>query len=829
MWHNYLTVGLRVFTRSWTYAFITIFGLVLGLAACLTFTLYVRYELSYDHWIPGADRAFQLQNLQHAGPTGGEEAKRQTTSFVSGKALAKDFPQVENSVFVLPTNAVVTRNGDASFVDHFVAVDGDLFDIVQIPFVSGDPKHALDRPGDLVLTQSEASRWFPNRDAMGKTLTLTAFGGTTDYRINGIIRDPPRNSHMRLGIVARFDPETAFAATPQMLKRWNSYMGWVYVKLRPGSNAESINAQLPAWEKRNIPDDPILGNVGELQDWRLTNIRDIHLGEAQAGAESPGNDKGTVLAFAMIALLVLGMAIINFINLATARASQRALEVALRKVVGASRRQLIVQFMAESVLVTALAMLLGLALAELMLPYVNDFLDADMAIRYFGSDGLLLQIVLLLVLVGAAAGLYPAFYLSRFQPAAVLKASRSTSETQGSGRLRTVLVVGQFTISIGLIICTAVIYAQTIYARTADAGYKRDGLLQVENIRPNMTALQLETLVREIERVPGVRSASLTEIGVARNYTMSGHFLLPGAAKSIDMDLYSVDAKFFDTMAMKLLAGRTFDERIASDDSTFPTTLEAVRTLMARGANIVVTETAARKIGYATPQTAIGKQIRLVGSPDTGDMSLTIVGVVKDARIRSIRVPLQPILYRFARNPYNQLMVRYDSVQPNQLMSDVEKVWRRIVTTVPFEGKFVDDRLRELYKADEARGQIFGVFALLAVVIGCLGLFGLASFTAERRTKEIGIRKVLGARTRDIVRLLAWQFSKPVIIANLIAWPIAWYFMRDWLDGFDARIALSPSYFLAAGAIALVIAIGTVAGHAMKVARANPIHALRNE
>ncbi len=829
MWRNYLTVGLRVFTRNWTYTLITIFGLVLGLAACLTCLLYVRYELSYDRWIPRADQAFQLQNLQHAGPEGGGDVKQQITSFVSGKALAKDFPQIENSVFVAPTNAVVTKNGDPSFVEDFVAVDGDLFDIIQIPFASGNPKHALKQPGDAVLTESEARRLFPNQDAMGKTLTLTAFGATTDYRVSGIIRDLPKNTHLRLSIVARFDPEVAFAARPLLLKGWRSYMGYVYVKLHPGANAQTINAQLPAWENRNIPDDPVQGNAGEIQDWHLANIRDIHLGEAQVEAVAPGNDKGTVLAFAIIALLVLGMAVINFINLATARASQRALEVALRKVVGASRRQLIVQFLVESTLVTALAMLLGLALSELMLPYVNDFLGADMAIRYLGADGLLLPILFLVVLVGAAAGLYPAFYLSRFQPAGVLKASRSTSETQGSGRLRTVLVVSQFTISIGLIICTAVIYSQTIYARTADAGYKRDGLLQVENIRPDMTRLQLETLVREIEGVPGVRSASLTEIGVARDYTMSGHFLIPGAAKSITMDLYSVDTQFFDTMAMTLLAGRRFDERNASDDSTFPTSIEAVGTLISRGANIVVTETAARKIGYANPQTAIGKQIRLVVSPEIGDMPLTIIGVVKDARIRSIRVPLQPILYRFARNSYNQMMVRYDSAQPNQVMSDIEKVWRRIAPTVPFEGRFVDDRLRELYKADEARGHIFGVFALLAVVIGCLGLFGLAAFTAERRTKEIGIRKVLGARTLDIVGLLAWQFSKPVVIANLIAWPVAWYFMRDWLNGFDARIDLSPTYFLAAGAIALAIAIGTVSSHAIRIARTNPIHALRNE
>jgi putative ABC transport system permease protein len=547
---------------------------------------------------------------------------------------------------------------------------------------------------------------------------------------------------------------------------------------------------------------------------------------------TPGNDRRTIITFAVIALLILGMAIVNFTNLATARASQRAREVALRKVLGANRKQLIVQFLGESTLVTALAMLLALALVELMLPLFNKFLEADMAVNYLGSGGLLLPIVLLVVIVGAAGGLYPAFYLSRFQPAKVLKANKSSADAEGSGRLRNILVVSQFAVSIGLIICTGVIYAQTVYARTADPGYKRDGLLQIQNVNAKEIKPVLDTLKQEIGRVPGVQSVARTGIGVNPGNNSVTNVYLPGNPKSIDLGTYAVEPKFFPTMGMKLLAGRNFDERIAMDDATtpFPVVPEAERAIVKRGVNVILTEMAAERLGFHNPADAIGKRVSsALTYPEFGLVPTTIVGVVKDARFRSVRDPLQPIVYYYATTGHNALMVRYDSREPKKVMAGIESVWKRVVPDVPFRAEFVDDRVRKLYEREEARGQLFGAFALLAVVIGCLGLFGLAAFTAERRTKEIGIRKVLGARARDIVRLLAWQFSKPVLIANLIAWPIAWWVMRDWLNNFDARIGLGPTPFVLAGALALAIALGTIAGHALKVARANPIHALRYE
>ncbi|TFI59420.1 FtsX-like permease family protein [Sphingomonas parva] len=838
MWRNYVTVGLRALAKNKTYAFINIFGLALGLAACLLILLYVRYEMSYDSWMPEADRAYQFQAWYKPSESGGEEMKLQMTEFVSRDALLKDFPQVEKAVYVCSCGAVIKQDGKASFADRFNFVDGNIFEILQLPFVKGDPKTALADTSSLVLTEEEATKRFGSADPMGKTLTLMAQGKSWDYKVTGVIKDLPKNSHLDLGVVARFDPKTFFADNPYFLSSWNSQGGWVYAKLRPGADVAEINRQLPAWEKRNIPDDTQgaaaggeVTNPGETQDWRLVNVRDIHMGEGQRASMTPGNDRRTIVTFSVIALLILGMAVVNFTNLATARASQRAREVALRKVLGANRKQLIVQFLGESVLVVAIAMLLALAMVELALPVFNNFLDADIAVTYVGSGGLLLPIVLLVLIVGGVGGLYPAFYLSRFQPARVLKANKSAAEAQGTGSLRNILVVSQFAVSIGLIICTGVIYAQTLYARTADAGYKREGLLQIQNVGAREIEPIMETLKREIGKVDGVQAVARTGIGVNPGNNSVTSVYLPGNPKSIDLGTYGVDPDFFSTMGMELLAGRNFDVAVAMDDATtpFPVNPDAERAIVKRGINVVMSRSAVERLGY-TPQEAIGKQVNSgLTYPEFGMVPTTIVGVVKDARFRSVRDPLQPIMFYYARNFHNALMVRYVGNQPKKVLTDIETIWKRLVPDVPFNAEFVDDRLRELYEREEARGQLFGAFAILAVVIGCLGLFGLAAFTAERRTKEIGIRKVLGARSRDIVRLLAWQFSKPVIVANLIAWPVAWWVMRDWLNGFDSRIALGPTPFLLAGMLALVIALGTIASHALKVARANPIHALRYE
>jgi putative ABC transport system permease protein len=523
---------------------------------------------------------------------------------------------------------------------------------------------------------------------------------------------------------------------------------------------------------------------------------------------------------------------VNFTNLATARASARAREVALRKVLGANRRQLMTQFLLESVLVAAVAMLLALAMVELLLPILSNFLDADLQMRYFGSEGMLMPILLLTALVGAAGGVYPAFYLSRFQPAQVLKANKSTAEAEGSGKLRSALVIGQFAVSIGLIICTAVVYAQTVHARTANPGFNREGLLEIDGLARRQLIDRTEAIARQISQVPGVKSVARTGISIDPPGRSNTVVNVPGREQPVLMGQYAIDDQFFRTMEMQLIAGRELSANQPVDivPLGLDSTDEDERAFAARGLNVVVNERGARDLGFANPADAVGKTFKMgFVDPQNGAVPATIVGVVKDARFRSIREPLEPIAYRLSKYGLNTLVVRYDDPEPNAVRERIEQEWRKITNEVPFQAEFSEDIVAELYSAEEGRAMIFAGFALLAVIVACLGLFGLAAFTAERRTKEIGIRKVLGARTGDIVKLLAWQFSKPVIIANLIAWPVAWYVMSDWLNDFDSRVDLGVTPFLLAGLAAWLIAIVTISSHAIRVARANPIHALRYE
>ena len=830
MWRNYWTVAVRALAKSKTYSVINIAGLAIGMAACILILLYIRYEQSYDKWVPDVENTYQFQTYGK-NPDDGQEFNIRMSSYVTKDRLKKDFPQVVSAAYIQDNEPVFLKDGQASATKDFMFTDDDFLKVVSLPLAAGT---TLTAPQTAVITQSEAIKRFGTDQVLSRTLTVISRGEKRDFKINGVLKDLPKNSHMKVNAIMRLDYVTFNATGPQFLTCWGCQSGWVYLKVRPGSDVKAMQAQLPAWEKRNIPDEPIgdiMYNQGRDQDWNFVNLSDIHLGVAQDGAQTPGNDRRTITTFAIIALLILGMAVVNFTNLATARASQRAREVALRKVLGATRKQLIVQFVGESILISAASMLLALALVELLVKPFAAFLDAGLELDYLGTNGILLPAIALTLIVGIASGLYPAFFLSRFQPAQVLKANRSAAETPGSGRLRTALVVAQFAVSIGLIICTAVIYGQTVYARTVDPGFKRDHILQVDEMGRAQLWPLAEGIVQRVERIPGVTAAALTDIGVNTNNNNNNFIIPPGGSKQVLIGQYNVGVGYLDAMGLKLLAGRWFDANRPVDDFTvpYPPQPEVEKALHDRGMNVVINQYAAKKLGFSNPQDALGKVVRgeMVGD-DLGLMNVTIIGVVGDSRFRTVRTPIEPIMFHKVRAGPGWMMVRYNG-DPATVKAAIEREWKQVTNEVPFNAQFSEDVMQEAYEKEDARAQMFGAFSVLAVVIGCLGLFGLAAFTAERRTKEIGIRKVLGASTRDIVRLLVWQFSRPVIIANIIAWPIAWWLMRDWLNGFDQRIALTPLPFLVAAAVALGIAIATVVGHAVKVARSNPIHALRYE
>ncbi|UYY57873.1 ABC transporter permease [Sphingomonas sp. S2-65] len=830
MWRNYLTVGIRALTKNRTYALINILGLAIGLAACLLILLYVREQVSFDRFVPDHDRIYQLQ-AAHTDTETGMVNPIQPSPYAAGQALKKDFPQIEAQTYLANSQPIIMDKGEPRRLT-ISRVSRDFFKVFDLPFVQGNAATALPDVNALAMSQRTAKALFGTEDAVGKTVSVVVGDATRDMRVTAVFKDLPRTSHNQIGMVALVD-ETLMA--PDELTQWGWYSGYNYVKLRPGTDVAAINAQLGAWKLRNAPRDTIGGRLvsqAEDTDFTLLNLADIHLGKAQGGPAGNEQDRSTVVTFGVLAVLILVMACVNFTNLATARASQRAREVALRKVLGASRKQLIAQFLCESVLVTGIAMLLALAVVELALPWLRQLLRADLTLRYFGSQGVLLPAIGLSLLVGLAGGLYPAFYLTRFQPARVLKANKSAAEAEGSGSLRNVLVVVQFAISIGLIVCTAVVYLQTDYVRNTDPGFKRTGLLQIENAARKQVASNAEAIERELARVPGVRSVARTEIAMATNTVSNNSVMLPGRPTPLTLGTYNVGWGYFDTMGIKLVAGRYLSRSFAMDDATTSAVhdLARERALVARGMNVVVNESSARQMGFRSPQEAVGKQIQAgFVSSELGMVPATIVGVVRDTRFRSARQEVEDAIYFHDDDQLGYFVVRIEDADPAKVAREIEAAWRRVVPNVPFEAEFSEAAAARLYASDEAVGRAFAGFALLSVLIACLGLFGLAAFTAERRTKEIGIRKVLGARTRDIVQLLVWQFSKPVLIANLVAWPFAWWAMRNWLNQFQAQMPLGPAPFIAAGLLAIVIAIATIGSHAFRVAGTNPVHALRYE
>jgi putative ABC transport system permease protein len=832
MWRNYLTVGIRSLAKNRTYAFINIFGLAIGLAACLLILLYVRYESSYDRWLADSERIYQVQATWHE--PGQPVSRSQHSPYPLRDTFAAGFPQVEALSVLRPGQTVVMREGQPLFLDA-ASVDPAFFDIFKLEFVSGSADRALRDYRSVVLTETEAIRQFGTTQVAGRTMTIGAGAGRQDYLVSGVIRDLPRNSNLRLAVLFRDNPAD-FDALPPSEKGWGNMNQLHYVKLRPGADAAAINAALPAWEKRTIAPQMIgdrASSQADILDLKLVPIAAVHLGDADIGALAPIGDKRTLATFGVVALLILGMALMNFVNLSTARASLRAREVALRKMLGATRAQLIAQLLGESLLTAGIAMLLALAAVELAAPWIGARIGADLRIDYFGEGGMIVPALALLLAAGLLGGLYPALYLSRFQPAAVLRANVGAGEAPGSGRLRAALVILQFAIAIGLVACTSVIYWQTRYVETVDPGFRRDGLIQIDSAwRFAGDSTEFEAARREMLAVPGVVAVGRTSLGLAATNKSIQAVRFPGAPTGLSMGVYEVDPGFFRTLDIRLVAGRFLSDAEARDRMIRAAEGEsrdsAVRQVADRGLNVVVNRNAATLLGFTDPARAVGKTVSIsLGTDDL--VPATIVGVVEDTRIRTARDAIEPLVYTYDPDRTYQVLVRYAEARPREVMEGLARVWRRFEPEIPFQGRFAEDLIAELYAAERGRGLLFAAFSGLAVLIACLGLYSLASFTTERRTKEIGIRKVLGARVRDIVRLLAWQFSKPVIVANLVAWPVAWWAMRDWLNTFDVRIALTPGPFVLAGLLALAIAVGTVAGHALRVARLNPIHALRYE
>jgi putative ABC transport system permease protein len=823
MFRNYLTVALRNIVRNKLYSFINIAGLAVGLACAIFIILFVRDELSFDKWVPDSTNLYRV-NETFLLP-GRPPIVTPRADFPLPALLKDNLPEVTAMTRFWPIPRTVMV-GNRAFSEDVVEVDSDFFRVIRLPLLAGDPSTILTKPDSVVLSQAAAHKFFGAANPVGRILAVNkascdAFAPScaneaVALRVSGVMRDLPHNTHLR-GEILIPHTSTADSVTEDGKKRYYSVSGYGYVRLAPGSDPAAVAAKIPGLLDRHVDVLNDLGMKLKARDTiqiRLVPFTAAHLDEAsQIGNMVPPGSRITLYGLGVIGVLILLVACFNFTNLATARAMGRAREIALRKCAGARPAQIVRQFLGESVLTALFALVLSLSLAEILLPAYDSFLARPVAFHYLADWPLLLLIVGIAVAAGLASGFYPALVLSRFQPAPVLRANNPGHT--GSSPLRTILVVLQFTVAIGLAIVALAVFSQVNFARNQSLGFRRDNVLVVNTFR-SMTASARDSFVERLRAHPGILDvAKSTDIPFSGNELVA-QMRLPGGPEYLTMHREGITPEYFRLYDMRLVAGRFLSDARGEDR------IKNYGPFGNDGRNILINHAAAVRFGF-TPIQAVGQTVLF------GDSHVRIAGVIGDAHIDGAREQPRPTIYLNDSPDSAFLSVRIAGGHIPEALKFVDETWRRFVPNVAINRHFLDDSFEKLYLDDQKQGQMLGAFVAVAILIACLGLFGLAAFTASRRTQEIGIRKVFGARTRDIAFLLLWQFSLPVILANLLAWPLAWYYLQDWLKGFDYRITLSPLYFAAAGLAALMIAWATILSHALRVARANPIHALRYE
>lgn len=820
MFRNYIAVALRTFAKHQLYAVLNVLGLAAGLACALVIFTYIRGELSYDRWIPDADRIVRVSVT--FTPPSQDPVAIAATAYPAAPALAKAYPEQIESFARIGGQPSAVRYGDVSFFETAHYADPSFFEVIRLPLAAGEAATALADPGNAVISERLARKYFGDADPIGKTIVVDA---KFPFTVAAVMKDLPFNTHLEMDLVIPIGSE-AVRGVSRMTDNWFATSLYTYLRLAPGTDRAALEQALPAFVDAEVPQIPGIpaGVPGsEAMIFALDPLTSIHLGGSRYGEMKPPGDTAAVAALGAIALLVLLIACINFTNLTAAYASTRAREAAVRKIAGATRGQLIVQFVGEAVLLTLVGLLLGVALAEMAQPLASATLGRPVRLDYAAQPEILALMAVLALTTGIAGGLYPAVLISRVRPADALKGS-AAQLAGGSGGLRTALVVLQFAISIALGIAASVIYAQTLYAKSMKVGYDRENLLVVTGVGRQQVEPVYDELRERLLAHPDVLTAATS--GEIPTGDGSSNTLVRRDATDVPrlLRVMAVEPGYFDVFGMQLLAGREFDP--ANDADRAPKLRE-------KGAyevrNVVVSELALAELGFASPEGAIGKTILANFSEHSEYKTVTIVGVVNDVNGRDVREKREPTIYFWAPDWRNYMTLRLTGRNLPDVLAHVDRTWNALVPDLPVRRNFLSETFEAIYAADEQRGLALASFTALAIFIACLGLFGLASFTARRRTKEIGIRKAMGASSADILRLLIWQYSRPVLAANLIAWPIAYFAMQTWLSQFEYRIALDPLFFLGAGVAALAIAWATVATHAWSVARSKPVAALRYE
>lgn len=821
---HYALTLYRSLTRHKLYAAINVLGLAVGIAVFLVLALDVSFEASFERWIPDASKIYVVRQTWKF-PGHSAEAFNSTMGGLL-EELQADFPGEVTGTRIRDRGATVRQRGRV-ISEQAEMVDPGFFKVFDLPLTRGDKRTAL-APDQVLLSETRARTYFGTTDVVGQRLTMSIEGNLRDYKVSGVFKDLPKNTELKFDIVTPLVSHTAKEAEEDNWYHWGSAHLATYLRLENPAAAEALNRRLDAFTDRRAQKDMNMPDAHRQLTLRLVPFTSVHLIDPK--------DRGVLGLLGAVGVLTLLLAAVNYVNLATARAGLRAREVAVRKVMGATGPGLVGQFMTEAVATASLAALVGLALTELSLPLVNAAGGLALKLDYLGADSVLPFVLGVVLVVGLGAGAYPALLLSRYRPAAVLASARTPGGGRAGSRVREMLVGAQFAIAIAFGVGTAVILAQGAHLRHADLGFRRDGLIEVKSFDDgDVSRAQQATLVELWRALPGVVGVTTANIAPGvddnTNATNIKRPAVPGDGPS--MNYVETGPDFFKVYGARLLAGRVLDRDHGMDDlpptpdSATPEEKAAARQ---RNRNIVLNESALVLQHFGSPQDAIGKTL-LEGTDGGGFRPTTVVGVVADLRLRSPRKAVPATFYELRTHGFSDAVsvIRYSGADPRAITERVQAAWRQVVPGVPFRAGTAERGLEIYYKPDDQRGRLFTVGALLAMAIGCVGLYGLAAFSTARRVKEIGIRKTLGASTRDILVLLLRQFVTPVLWANVAAWPLAYVAMRAWLSGFDQRIALGPQYFVGVSLVAIFVAAATVAAQAWRVARAEPARALRHE